>query len=114
MDSIFMCLVLALVMGLAAVFVLMWKRGSIGRKGADYRAIMNLGIIFIAVGLFEFIAYGELSVLLSLGLIYFAIGFAYRNRPVKPLTKEQKRLKLILVSLLLIAVIATVAVFAFF
>jgi len=95
-------------------FLFMWKRGSIGRKGFDYKAIMNLGIVFLAVGLFELTAYGEFSVFLTLGIIYFIIGFAYRNRPVKPLTKEQKRLKIILVSLLLVAVVATVAVFAFF
>jgi len=109
-----MWLVLAIVVGLAAVFLFMWKRGSIGRKGPDYRAIMNLGIVFLAVGLFELIAYGEFSVFLSLGIIYFLIGFVYRNKPVKPLTKEQKRFKIILVSLLLIAVVATVAVFVFF
>jgi hypothetical protein len=114
MSDAFVWVVLAIVVGLAAVFLFMWKRGSIGKKGPQYRAIMNLGIIFLFVGIIELVFYGEFSVFLSLGIIYFIIGFAYRNRPVKELTKEQKRFKIILVSLLLIAVVATLAVLVLF
>jgi hypothetical protein len=111
-DSVFIWLVLAIVIGLAAVFLVMWKAGRMGRKGPDYRAIMNLGIVFLFVGIIELAFYWEFSVFLSLGIIYFIIGFAYRNRPVKPLTRKQKRLKVIMVSLLMLAVIVAFALIA--
>jgi hypothetical protein len=112
--SAFMVMVFVFVVWLAEALLFIRKGGGPPRAGPGYRAMMGLGIILILSGISGIVFSGELSVYLPIGAIFFALGFIFRNRPVRPLTKELKRLRTILVSVALLVMAAAVTAILLF
>ena len=81
-ETILIAGIAALVLGLAVVFAIQWKRGKAKFK-SGYDAILNLGIVFLFVGLLQLILHGETSIFLMLGLVYFTIGLAMKGKSTK-------------------------------
>ena len=67
------------VIGLVIVFVIRRRRPR-SKKETDYRALFNMGIIFLGAGLSISIATRIINPLFILGLIYFIMGLANKDK----------------------------------
>jgi hypothetical protein len=67
------------VVGLVIVFLI--RRGKPrSKKETDYRALFNMGIIFFPAGLAISVATKIMNPLLILGLVYFIMGLANKDK----------------------------------
>jgi heme A synthase len=67
------------VVGLVIVFLIRRRRPR-SKKETDYRAIFNMGIIFFPAGLAISVATKIINPLLILGLVYFVMGLANKDK----------------------------------
>ena len=67
------------IVGLVIVFLIRRRRPS-SNKEIDYRALFNMGLVFFTAGLAVSIATHIMNPLLILGLVYFFLGLAKKDR----------------------------------
>jgi len=67
------------VVGLVIVFIMRRRRPRFNKE-TDYRALVNMGIVFFSTGLAISVATKIINPLLILGLIYFAMGLANKDK----------------------------------
>jgi heme A synthase len=67
------------VVGLVIVFLIRRRRPRF-KKETDYRALFNMGIIFFSAGLAISVATKMVNPLFILGLIYFIMGLANKDK----------------------------------
>lgn len=67
------------IVGLVIVFLIRRRRPRF-KKETDYRALFNMGIIFLVVGLAMSVTTNIINPLLMLGLIYFIMGLANKDK----------------------------------
>ena len=67
------------VVGLVIVFAIRRRRPR-SKKETDYRALFNMGIIFLVVGIAMSVTTNIINPLLMLGLIYFIMGLANKDK----------------------------------
>lgn len=97
-------IVLALVgmFALFAIFVVMYKKKKGIDHEPDYRTFSIMGLIWLIIGLGSMAISGEgFSPLFSMGLIFFIIGLANRNKwkKSKKLTQNQLLTLVVLVAI---------------
>ena len=63
-----------------AILLLISKKGPKSRKETDYRALFNMGIIFFPAGLAISVATRIINPLLILGLVYFIMSLANKDK----------------------------------
>jgi hypothetical protein len=78
-ESILNLGTLITIVGLALLYLLRRRRPR-SKKETDYRALFNMGIIFFSAGLAISIATRIMNPLLILGLVYFVLGLANKDR----------------------------------
>jgi hypothetical protein len=67
------------IIGLGIVVLIRRKRPRVNKE-TDYRALFNIGIIFFSSGLAISISTKMINPLLILGVIYFAMGLANKDK----------------------------------
>jgi uncharacterized membrane protein len=67
------------VIGLLIVFLIRKRRPKIKKK-TDYRALFNMGTIFLGAGIAISIATKTINPLFILGLVYFIMGLANKDK----------------------------------
>jgi formate hydrogenlyase subunit 3/multisubunit Na+/H+ antiporter MnhD subunit len=67
------------VVGLVIVLLIRRRRPRI-KKEVDYRALFNMGIIFLGAGLAMSAATHIINPLFMLGLVYFIMGLANKDK----------------------------------
>lgn len=67
------------VIGLLIVFLIRKRRPKIKKK-TDYRALFNMGTIFLGAGISISIATKTINPLFILGLVYFIMGLANKDK----------------------------------
>jgi hypothetical protein len=67
------------IVGLAIVFLIRRRRPKSNHE-IDYRALFNMGLIFFPAGVAISIATRIMNPLLILGLIYFSMGLANKDK----------------------------------
>lgn len=71
--------ILITVVGLGILLFIRRQRPR-SKQETDYRALFNMGIIFLGAGLAISIATRIMNPLLILGLVYFAMGLANKDK----------------------------------
>lgn len=67
------------IVGLVIVFLIRRRRPR-SKKETDYRALFNMGIIFLGAGLAISVSTKMMNPLFILGLIYFIMGLANKDK----------------------------------
>lgn len=70
---------LVTIVGLVIVFLIRRRRPRF-KKEMDYRVLFNMGVIFLGAGLAMSVATKIISPLFMLGLIYFIMGLANKDK----------------------------------
>ena len=67
------------IVGLGIMFLIRKKRPR-SKKETDYRALFNMGLIFLSVGVVMSVSTNIINPLFILGLIYFIMGLANKDK----------------------------------
>ncbi|UCH02412.1 MAG: hypothetical protein JSV20_01065 [Candidatus Bathyarchaeota archaeon] len=78
-ESILNLGTLITIVGLLIVLMIRRRRPR-SKKETDYRALFNMGIIFVSAGLAISIATRIMNPLLIVGLVYFVMGLANKDQ----------------------------------
>lgn len=71
--------ILITIVGLAIVFLIR-RRKPRSKKETDYRALFNMGIIFLGAGIAMSVATNIINPLFILGMVYFIMGLANKDK----------------------------------